>query len=189
MDTNDITVYIKMMSGEIFPITLKSYFGLFILKRDIRNYLWDYMKLEVTTNEIILFDEETNTELINNTKFKLKKDGMYLLFIRDPIKYEKISFIYTSRGIDLYRFSYVSKDDYVGQYTFSLRNGVDNQYEYSIDFKNSFLSDNLCKWYVSLEEMLKDNMSDKIKEESINNLIYIWKYRHLIDRDISHMEL
>lgn len=195
INSNNITVYIKMMSGEIFPIIIKSYYGLFVLKRDIRNYLWDYMKIEVTTNEIILFDIETNTEIISDhtmisdmTKFKIKKDGMYLLFIRDPIKYEKIDFIYTNRGIDLYRFNYVSKDGYIIQQTFSLRNGVNSQLEYSINFQLS-LSNGECKWYLTLEDMLRENMSDKMTEESMNNLIYIWKYKHLIDRDISHMEL
>ena len=111
---------------------------------------------------------------------------MYLLFIRDPIKYEKINFIYTSRGIDLYRFNYVSHEGYVSQHTFSLRNGVNNKWEYSINFQ---LSNGECRWYLTLEDMLREDMSDKMMEESINNLIYIWKYKHLIDRDMSHMEM
>lgn len=191
INANDITVYIKMLSGEIFPIIIQSYYGLFVLKRDIRNYLWDCKKQEVTTNEIILFDEETNIELIteSHTKFKLKKDGIYLLFIRDPIKYEKIHFMYTSRGIDLYRFNYVSKDGYIIQQTFSLRNGVNSQLEYSINFQLSFLSNGEYKWYLTLEDMLREDMDDKMTEESMNNLIYIWKYRHLVDRDMSHMKL
>ena len=195
MDNNDITVYIKMLSGEIFPIVLKSYYGLFLLKRDIRNYLWDYMKIKVTTNEIILFDIDTNTEIIRDhtmisdtTKFKLKKDGMYLLFIRDPIKYEKINFIYTSRGIDLYRFNYVSKDGHVAQHSFSVKDRVESKLEYSLNFHLSFLSDNKCDWYTSFDEMFHHAFSDNITEESIYNLSYIWKYKHLIDKDTSHMD-
>jgi hypothetical protein len=191
IDTNDITVYIKMLSGEIFPIIIKAYYGLFLLKREIMNYLWNHMKLEVTTNEIVLFDIETYNEIINDchATFKLKKDGMYLLFIRDPIKYEKMDFIYTARGIDLYRFNYVSKEGYVEQNTFSLRSGKDNHYEYSINFQLSFLSNGECNWYSSLEEMFKNGMNDKMVDESIDNLIHIWKYKHFIDRDTSYMEL
>jgi uncharacterized protein (UPF0248 family) len=188
---SDRIIYIKMLSGDIITILLKRFYGLFMLKREIMNYLIYHMGQDITTNEIILMDMEENKELRDypNSKVKLKDGGMYYLFIRNRIKYEKINFIYTSRGIELYRFTYVSNDNYMKQNTFSVRIVSENRYEYSMNFQLSFLTNNECNWYSSIKEMLINHLNNTIIEESLDNLCYLWDNKHLIDRDMSHMEI
>lgn len=183
---SDRIIYIKMLSGDIITILLKRFYGLFMLKREIMNYLIDHTGQDVTTNEIILMDMEENKELIDypNLKVKLKDKATYLLFVRDKIINEKISFIYAVRGIELYRFSYLSKKEYVAEYCFSVNGDL-----YSMGSNLSF-SNHSDKCYNSFNEMITNNpLSELITEESIQNLIYIWERKYLIDRDNSHMEL
>ena len=183
---SDRIIYIKMLSGDIITILLKRFYGLFMLKREIMNYLINHMGQDVTTNEIILMDMEENKELIDypNSKVKLKDQATYVLFIRDKIKNEKINFIYVARGIELYRFNYLSKKGYIAEYCFSVNNNL-----YSMGF-NLSSSEHSNIWYTSFNEMITNNpLSELITDESIQNLIYIWERKYIIDRDNSHMEL
>ncbi len=187
---SDRIIYIKMLSGDIITILLKRFYGLFMLKREIMNYLIDHKGQDVTTNEIILMDMEENKELIDypNSKVKLRDKATYVLFIRDKIINEKISFIYVSNGIELYRFNYLSKKRYVAEYCFSVKGNLYSMGS-NLPFTLSF-SDHSNTWYSSFNEMITNNpLSELITEESIQNLIYIWERKYLIDRDNSHMEL
>jgi hypothetical protein len=185
------TIYIKMLSGDIITIVLTRFYGLYMLKKEIIKYFINHMGQDITTNEIILMDMEENKELIDypNLKVKLKDQTMYYLFIRNPIKNEKINFIYITRGIELYRFTYITKNGNTSQNTFSVRIKEENQYEYSMNFHSEYTLSNQNKWYVSFEEMILTYLNDKITEESFDNICYLWKNKHLINKDISHMEI
>ncbi len=162
-----VTLYIKILSGDIIPIEHDLSHGLYMLKRKI-------MKLypEWSPPQQLLFHSEYPHEMYLQNLSQIKNNDLLYLFIKDTIIYEEVRYIYSIKDISFYCFWYMNHKNDCKTFSFYERDD-----KFSFKIHSSFIIESV--WFSSLEQMIESIIPVlDITSTSLTNILYLWHTRH-----------